>query len=146
MAERRRWDTDERGHGVADGRRLEPGAAELTAALREPDWVAEEPEAHLLPNLRRACERGTVGLRLDGTRTEPDGTFVVELHWPGPQGDVRALQGAVYALIGEVAESATYVRQRRDPDATVYEVGTGMLAPDTSFAPHGHVLVLRVTQ
>jgi hypothetical protein len=145
VAERGRWDVDERGHGVADGRRLEPGAAELTAALREPDWVAEEPEAHLLPHLRQACEAG-VGLRLDSTRTEPDGAFVVELHWPGPRGDIRALQAAAYALIGAVAESATYIRQRQEAGATVYEVGTGMLAPDTSFAPHGHVLVLRVTQ
>jgi hypothetical protein len=146
VADRRRWDNDERGRGVGDGRRLEPGAVELADALREPDWVAEQPEAHLLPHLRRACERGAVGLRLDGTRTEPDGAFVVELHWPGPRGDVRSLQAAAYALIGEVAESATYIRQRREAEATVYEVGTGMLAPDTTFAPHGHVLVLRVTQ
>ena len=146
MAERRRWDVDERGHGVADGRRLAPGAAELLEALHEPDWVAEQPEAHLLPHLRRACDQGAVGLRLDGTRTEPDGAFVVDLHWSGPRDDLRGLRAAAFALIGEVAESATYIRQRDEPGAIVYEVGTGMLAPDTDFASHGHVLILRVTQ
>jgi hypothetical protein len=29
-------------------------------------------------------------------------------------------------------------------DSLFYEVATGMLAPDTHFKPHGHVLVLRV--
>jgi hypothetical protein len=141
----RRWDIDERGRGVSDAGALAPGIHELVEALTIADWVAEEPEAHLLPHLRQACEAG-VGLRLDSTRTEPDGAFVVELHWPGPRGDIRALQAAAYALVGAVAESATYIRQRQEAGATVYEVGTGMLAPDTSFAPHGHVLVLRVTQ
>jgi hypothetical protein len=144
VAERRRWDTDERGRGVGDGRRLEPGAAELLGALREPDWVAEQPEAHLLPHLRRACQNSALGLRLDGTRVDPDGAFVVDLHWAG--GDRRTLTAAAYALIGAVAESATYVREHHERDTTVYEVGTGMLGPDTTFAPHGHVLVLRVTQ
>ena len=55
-----------------------------------------------------------------------------------------SLRTAAFTLVGEVAESATYVRQRRDGDEIVYEVGTGMLAADTEFAPHGHVLVLRV--
>ena len=146
MAERRRWDTDDRGRGVGDGRRLEPGAADLLDALREPDWVAEQPEVHLLPHLRRACESGGAGLRLDDAHSEPDGAFVVELHWPGPRGDLRALRVAAYSLIGEVAESATYIHQRQEADAIVFEVGTGMLAADTDFAPHGHVLVLRVTQ
>lgn len=150
-----RWDDDERGHGVADGRRVEPGAGELLEALREPDWVAEGGEDHLLPHLRRACERGAVPLRLDGSYTDPDGAFVVELGWLGRHEDVRAVRAAVYALIGEVAESATYIRQRRDEpvgdvdqpiggDSLFYEVATGMLAPDTRFTPHGHVLVLRV--
>jgi hypothetical protein len=68
---------------------------------------------------------------------------------------VRAVRAAIYALIGEVAESATYIRQRRDEpvgdvdqpvggDSLFYEVATGMLGPDTRYVPHGHVLVLRV--
>lgn len=150
-----RWDDDERGRGVADGRRIEPGAGELLEALREPDWVAEGGDDHLLPHLRRACERGAVPLRLDGSSTDSDGAFVVDLTWLGRPADVRAVRSAVYSLVGEVAESATYIRQRRDEpvgdvdepiggDSLLYEVATGMLTPDTRFTPHGHVLVLRV--
>ncbi|HET7051805.1 MAG TPA: hypothetical protein VFI54_26275 [Solirubrobacteraceae bacterium] len=40
----RRWDDDERGHGVADARQLVAGARELVAAFGERDWVAEDPE------------------------------------------------------------------------------------------------------
>jgi hypothetical protein len=29
-------------------------------------------------------------------------------------------------------------------DSLFYEVATGMLSPDTRYAPHGHLLVLRV--
>ena len=103
----RRWDGDDRGRGVADARRLEPGAEELLEALREPEWVSEDAGDHLLPHLRRACERGAVPLRLEGASTEPDGAFVVELAWLGRPEDVRAVRAAVYALIGEIAESAT---------------------------------------
>jgi hypothetical protein len=151
----RRWDDDERGRGVGDGRRLEPGAGELLEALREPGWVAEDGDDHLLPHLRRACERGAVPLRLEGSSTDSDGAFVIDLGVARPAQDVRAVRRAVYSLIGEVAESATYIRQRRDQpvgdvdqpiggDSLFYEVATGMLAPDTRYAPHGHVLVLRV--
>jgi hypothetical protein len=109
-----RWDDDERGHGVADGRRVEPGASELLQALREPDWVAEGGDDHLLPHLRRACERRAVPLRLEGSSTDTDGAFLVDLTWLGRPEDVRAVRSAVYKLVGEVAESATYIRQRRD--------------------------------
>jgi hypothetical protein len=64
-------------------------------------------------------------------------------------GEARA---AVFALIGSFGESATYVRQRRvasDRDGSAmklqFEVGTGELAPDTRFDPHGHVGVINVT-
>lgn len=45
--------------------------------------------------------------------------------------------------------SATYVRQRRasiDGSGTVlqFEVGTGEIAPDAAFDPHGHVVVISV--
>lgn len=51
----RRWDLDARGRGIGDGPRLVPGARELLDALARPDWVAEDPDAHLLPHLRRWC-------------------------------------------------------------------------------------------
>jgi hypothetical protein len=51
----RRWDGDERGHGVTDGAALAPGVQRLLTATTQPDWVAEDPDAHLLPHLRRAC-------------------------------------------------------------------------------------------
>jgi hypothetical protein len=56
----------------------------------------------------------------------------------------------VFALIGQFAESATYVRQRRPSNgggrgSLQFEVGTGELAPDAAFAPHGHAVAVNVT-
>jgi hypothetical protein len=56
MAAERRWDNDTRGRGVADGGWIAPGVRRLLGALAEADWVAEDPDVHLLPHLRRACE------------------------------------------------------------------------------------------
>ena len=60
-------------------------------------------------------------------------------------------RAAVFSLIGSFAEAATYVRQRRiatDGEGSTmklqFEVGTGEIAPDTRFAPHGHVVVINV--
>ncbi len=139
----RRWDDDERGHGIADARRLVPGAEELTEAMSRENWVAEQPEAHLLPHLRAFCERDG-RFRLEDARGDDDGAFVIDLAWAGAAGQVGAARAAAFALIGSVAESATYIRQRRETPALVFEVATGMLAPDAEFAPHGHVLIVRV--
>jgi hypothetical protein len=51
----RRWDTDERGHGIADGSAFAPGVHRLAEALAEEAWVAEEPDLHLFPHIERAC-------------------------------------------------------------------------------------------
>ena len=141
---RRRWDNDERGVGVADATGLLESARELLEAMAEPGWVAEEPEAHLLPHIERACARRASALALESWDVEPDGTLAIELRWTGARRDLRAVWAATYALIGEVAESATYTRERWDGDDVVYDVVTGMLAPDTEFAPHGHVLRVRI--
>jgi hypothetical protein len=57
----------------------------------------------------------------------------------------------VFSLVGSFAESATYVRQRRirpggdgSPMTLRFEVGTGELGLDSTFAPHGHVVVIDV--
>jgi hypothetical protein len=140
---RPRWEGDSRGRGVADGRGFTLGLAELVDATGEATWVAEEPELHLLPHLRPACE--TVPLELESAATAADGTFEVELRWTGEQGAVGRLREAVFALLGAIAETSTYVRQRNgEAGELLFEVVTGMLEPDTSFAPHGHTLRVRV--
>jgi hypothetical protein len=128
----RRWDIDERGQGVSDAGALAPGVHELVEALTIEDWVAEEPDAHLLPHIRRACAEA--GLELLGH--ELDGAvFVVRIGWPGQPrpADARA---AVYRVVGAFAESATSVRERK----LSFEIVTGMLDQDTPFKSHGHMV------
>ena len=62
----RRWDDDERGHGVADARQLVTGARELVVAFDAPNWVAEDPELHLKPHVD-AWRRFNRTIGADGT-------------------------------------------------------------------------------
>ena len=138
-----RWDDDERGRGVADARAFAPGAEALTAAMRTADWVAEDPDAHLLPHIRRACD--SLPLELTEARTADDGSFELDLRWTGETGGTGEVRAAVFALVGSFAEVSTYVRQRdRDDDLLAFEVVTGMVAGESRFAPHGHTLRIRV--
>jgi hypothetical protein len=90
MPERRRWQGDQGGEGIADGLGLAAGAGELVEALAEPNWVAEDADAHLLPHLRAECERQGCFDVVDAHATS-DGRLVVELNWPlRPRGGVRA--------------------------------------------------------
>lgn len=144
-----RWDGDERGQGIADGAQLVSGASELVEAFRQPTWVAEQPEVHLLPHVEAWCRRDR---RLALTDAYTDGTnaYVLDFDWQGATGSVGDARAAVFSLIGSFAESATYVRQRRVAagDASAmelqFEVGTGELRPETRFEPHGHVVVINV--
>ncbi|HET6938443.1 MAG TPA: hypothetical protein VFI19_07555 [Nocardioides sp.] len=144
-----RWDGDERGHGVADAARLVTGANELVAAFRDIAWVAEQPDVHLRPHVEDWCERNG-RLALTSSVTDDAGLYVLELEWRGAPASVGQARAAVFSLIGSFAESATYVRQRRlendhGPAATLrFEVGTGELAPDARFVPHGHALLINV--
>jgi hypothetical protein len=131
----RRWDIDERGHGVADCAALAPGVHELVEALTIEDWVTEEPEAHLLPHILRACSGASLSVldfRLDGP------VLHVRLASAEPRGGEA--HADVFRLIGSFAETATSVRQR----GLVYEVVTGMLEPDTEFKTHGHLVRLEL--
>ena len=136
-----RWDTDERGHGVADARQFAGAARDLVAAMEAADWVAEEPEAHLLPHIRRMCEASPLALAEAGVAE--DGVLVVELHW---QGGDESHWPEVWRVIGSFAESASYLHQRSENGTDVFDVVTGMLAAETVFAPHGHTVRLRVTR
>ena len=146
-----RWEGDSRGRGIGDAGQLVPGASELVAAFTAPDWVAEQPEAHLRPHIEDWCRRDG---RLALTQASADDTnaYVLELAWRGEATGVGQVRAAVFALIGSFAEAATYVRQRRveaDGDGSAvrlrFEIGTGELAPDTRFLPHGHAVVINVT-
>jgi hypothetical protein len=144
----RRWDDDQRGHGVGDAAQLVPGARELVAAFSQSDWVAEQPEIHLRPHVEAWCQRDQ-RLALVGENTNDGHAYVLDLEWRGANRSVGEARAAVFSLIGSFAEGATYVRQRRvngDGSTTKlrFEVGTGELAPDARFAPHGHVAVINV--
>jgi hypothetical protein len=45
----KRWDTDDRRHGVASAKQSLPAIEQLKELAAADDWVAEDPEAHLLP-------------------------------------------------------------------------------------------------
>jgi hypothetical protein len=137
---RRRWDGDERGEGVANGDSHLPHVRRLTRALELPDWVAEEPELHLLPHLERAALGLGFGL---GGASQDGPTYELRLTWLGEQGR-RPLRRAAHSLIGAVAEESTHVAEWVDGDTVVFDVATGTVADDAPFAPHGHLLRLRI--
>jgi hypothetical protein len=80
--------------------------------------------------------------------TDDMDAYILDCEWHGAPGSVGAARAAVFSLIGSFAESATYVRQRRvagnGGGSLQFEVGTGELAPETRFVPHGHVVVINV--
>ena len=136
---RQRWDTDERGRGIASAGAYVEHADALRGHMAEPDWVAEDPDHHLLPHVRRFCEDSEV-LRLDEWSIE-DGVLVLDLTASGVD-NWRERREAVHALIGTFAEPATLVRElAHDRD---FVVVTGILEGDSVFAPHGHTVHLRV--
>ena len=138
----RRWEGDVRGVGVGDGGAFRPGLDLLAAAMAKPGWVAEDADAHLLPHIRRACERSgrfrILAARHDGA------VYGVTLEWTPVSATKPALRDDVFALVGSFAEHSTHVRQRSAADAVEFDVTTGMLADETPFHTHGHLVRLRV--
>jgi hypothetical protein len=137
MDPRKRWDTDDRFTGVADASAFAAAVEELAGLARRPGWVAEEPEAHLVPHLRGAQ---VAGLRLSGWHTGEDGVLeaVAEYRAGESHGELRR---QAWALIGTIAEPAASVRERPDGDSVIFEVVTGI--PDNGhFASHGHTVRL----
>ena len=145
-----RWEGDKHGHGVGDAARLVAGVSELAAAFNQSAWVAEQPEIHLRPHVEAWC-RGDQRLALIGDHSDDVGVYILDLEWRSASRSVGEARAAVFSLIGSFAESATYVRQRRVnghvngvTSKLRFEVGTGEVAPDARFAPHGHVVVIDV--
>lgn len=141
--ERPRWDGDARGRGVADGRWIAPSVESLFDVLSLSDWIAEEPETHLFPHLQAACADPGSPWTLNGAETR--GTvYTVLLRWSRPGGRAWELRADAFALLGQIAESATYIHQRTEGDEVVFDAVTGMLEGDTHFEGHGHLVQLRV--
>jgi hypothetical protein len=146
-----RWDGDERGQGIGDAAQLVSGAGELIEAFRQPAWVAEQPELHLLPHIEAWCQRDR-RLGLTGANVDGADAYALDFEWHGETGSVGEARAAVFSLIGSFAESATYIRQRRvagdragRPKKLQFEVGTGEIGADARFEPHGHVVLINVT-
>jgi hypothetical protein len=133
---RPRWDTDTRLAGVADAAAFAGPVDELAGLARRPDWVAEEPEVHLVPHLRGA---EPAGLRVLRTQAGADGVLhVAAEHDPGlSRRDIRRL---AWVLIGTVAETISCVSERRDEDAVIFDVITGIPDGPGPFASHGHTI------
>jgi hypothetical protein len=136
---RRRWDTDARGRGEADATALAPAIDELAQLARRPEWVAEEPRLHLLPHLEAAAE--AEGCRLNDVR-EDGGLLDVHVATTATRaGDVRRV---AVRLIASIAETSTFVHERREGDMTVFDVVTGLAPGSTGFETHGHAIRLRL--
>jgi hypothetical protein len=140
---RRRWDIDERGRGVASGEAFAGHLAELAHLMADPGWLTEEPEAHLPPHLEAACDEPGSLLHPDGTWSD-DEIFVLELTTRKPDLSIGDLRGAAVALAAAIAEESTQIRQGRDGDVLGFDIATGTAPSEARFAPHGHVVRLRI--
>jgi hypothetical protein len=109
--------------------------------MLEPDWVAEEPELHLLSHVGGVCtERG---YQLERAGVGEGCVLEIEVTVPG--GRRREVREASFAILGSFAESSTHVVERAlDEGGSLLEITTGVLEGDSRFAPHGHVVRLSV--
>src|SRR5436305_14776293 len=78
-----RWEGDDRGRGVGDAAQLVSGASELVSAFRQAEWVAEQPEAHLLPHVEAWCQRDR-RLALTHAYSDDAHAYILEFEWCGP--------------------------------------------------------------
>jgi hypothetical protein len=116
----------------------------LLEAMARPGWVAEQPEAHLLPHLERHCAAEPCW-RISGHSLGADGVFDVVLDWHPETARFDQLRRDVFALIATIAEPATYVYQRAVRNEMDFDVVLGVLDAHTShFKSHGHLVRLRV--
>jgi hypothetical protein len=141
VSRERRWDTDERGHGVADAAAIAPFVDELRELVTRADWVTEDPELHLLPHIRQVVD-GEPSVTLVATRVE-NGAFEVDLEYAADAspGATRAL---AHRIVSGFAETTTLVRQSANHDHATFEVVTGTPPGGSVFATHGHWVTIRI--
>ncbi len=144
MASRRpRWDGDPTGIGIGDAREIVPVLDALRERAVEPGWVAEDPELHLLPHIVAAAA-STGRVVIAGTVTDAAGSFVVDLSWNGDaEPDRKAIRTALYAMVGAIAETTIAIHEPPAAGGREIELVTGSTEA-TAFAPHGHVVRLRL--
>ncbi|MBF8185838.1 hypothetical protein ITP53_08800 [Nonomuraea sp. K274] len=105
--EQRRWNIDERFTGVSDAAAMLPAVHELEEAMRGDGWVTEDPDAHLLPHLRRAP-----GWEVLGARLLDDGFYEVRAR-PEERPAGIGMHRAVIRLLSVIAEPTFLVRPTR---------------------------------
>ena len=140
---RLRWDGDTRGEGIADGEWIADDVRRLLDILHEANWVAEDPDRHLLPHLQHACAADDSPWTLRSAVMD-GAVFVVSLDWSGNPAGIGRVRADLFALLGAFAESATYIHQRMEDAALCFDVVTGMLDADMPFRPHGHLVQFRI--
>src|SRR5689334_12999396 len=119
--EPRRWDTDERQYGIASGAALLPQAQPLVEHLRRDGWIAEQPEAHLLPHLHEGP-----AFQITGEHLREDGVYEVSLDLVSDAKGVGVLREAI-RLLSAVAEPGFFVRQ---VDENTIDCATGVFDGD----------------
>ena len=140
MAERRRWDIDERYIGVADASAASADLERLLALTTTTGWITEDALAHLGPS----CTAAAAMLGVEIARMEViDDVLEVDLRQPTVE-EPRAPRIVAYGLIGSFAEGATHVRETREGATVVLDVVTGVLPGDSVFATHGHLVRVRL--
>lgn len=138
-----RWEGDERGHGVANGAWIREDVAALGNALADSAWIAERVAELLLPSLQRAVDESDERWQIIDTSVV-EHVLKLELGWSVPGPSFRQLRADVFALLGHIAESATFVQQSVAAESVHYRVTTGEPA-NGQFAPHGHLLELTIS-
>lgn len=139
----RRWSDDERGRGIADANSSVPAISELAALAATPEWVAEEPERHLLPGLRERIEIS--GLSLDGAEVQADGSLRITLS-SGTKLSRREIRKSVWSILGGAVEMTTHVHETSSDEKVAFDVVTGLPPGDGPFSTHGHTLRIEVVQ
>jgi hypothetical protein len=94
-------------------------------------------------HLEAACDEPGSLLHLHGAWSD-DEIFVVELTPRKPECSVGDLRRAAVVLAAAIVEESTHIRQRRDGDVLEFDIATGTASAEARFAPHGHLVRLRI--
>jgi hypothetical protein len=136
------WDPEGRADdtyaGIAAGSAMDPQVGMLLAAMKRDGWVTEDPHAHLLPHLRKACEARWL---VTGERLLEDGVYEVEVSLAGEVEGLDVRRAAI-RLLSSIAEPVFFVQQS---GPGVFDCVTGVLEDDSpGFRSHGHLIKLIV--